>query len=67
MADELAYGRRALRGEAFTGIVRAARDRERVVRQAVARGELPTYVFGQRKRLKVSDVRRWIAAHRECR
>jgi len=69
MADELG-DRRALRTDVFTGITKAARDLgigERVVRQAVARGELPTYVFGQRKHVKVADVRHWIERCREPR
>jgi excisionase family DNA binding protein len=70
MADELRDGRRALRGDAFTGISRAARDLglgERTLRQAVTSGALPTYVFGQRKRLKVADVRAWLERCREPR
>jgi excisionase family DNA binding protein len=69
MADELG-DRRALRTDVLTGIGKAAKDLglgERLVRQAVARGELPTYVFGQRKRVKVADVRAWIASRRERR
>jgi len=69
MADELG-DRRALRSDVFTGIGKVARDLgigERVVRQAVARGDLPTYVFGQRKRVKVADVRPWLESCREPR
>jgi excisionase family DNA binding protein len=59
--------RPALTAESFTGITKAARDLGlgvRTLRQAVERGELPAYVFGQRARLKVSDVLAWIEAHR---
>src|SRR5262245_57630726 len=62
MANELG-DRRALRTDVFTGIGKAARALglgPRTVRQAVERGELPAYVFGQRKRVKVADVRRWV-------
>jgi hypothetical protein len=49
-------GRRALRADAFTG--KAVRDLglgQRTLRQAVERGELITYVFGQRNRVKVAN------------
>ena len=69
VADDggLPAGRRALRGDSLTGVTRAARDLglgQRTVRQAIAAGELPTYVFGQHRRLKVADVRAWIERHR---
>jgi excisionase family DNA binding protein len=66
-ADELGDGRRALRGDAFTSVGKAARDLglgERTVRHAIATGALPTYVFGRRARLKVADVRAWVEANR---
>jgi hypothetical protein len=53
----------------FTGIGKAAWNLglgQHVVRLGVARGDLPT-VFGQRKRVKVSDVRAWIESHRKGR
>jgi len=59
--------RRALTGDAFTGVTKAARDLglgERTIRRAIAAGELPTYVFGVQRRLRVVDVRAWISAHR---
>jgi excisionase family DNA binding protein len=62
--------RRALTQDAFTGISKASRDLglgERTLRQAVTSGELPSYVFHQRARLKVADVRRWIEQHRQRR
>jgi len=67
MADE---DRRALRASAFVGLSKAARDLHLgrgTLRQAVARGELTTYVFGQRARVKLSDLHAWIAAHRTPR
>lgn len=70
MADELGDHRRALRHDAFTGVTKAARDLgigERLVRAAMERGDLPTYRFGARARLKVADVRAWIERHREPR
>ncbi len=65
--DGIPPGRRSLRGESLTGVTRAARDlgiAERWFRQAIAAGELPTYVFGQQRRLKISDVRCWLERHR---
>ena len=67
MAAEIGPARRALTGDSFTSVGKAARDlglAERTVRQAVAGGEFPAYVFGQRARLKIADVRRWVEAHR---
>jgi hypothetical protein len=49
MASDLGDGRRALRGDAFTGVTRASRDlgiAERWLRDAIARGEVPTYRLG---------------------
>jgi excisionase family DNA binding protein len=51
----------------FIGLTKAARDLglgKRTLRAAVDRGELTTYVFGQRARVKVSDLRSWLEAHR---
>lgn len=51
----------------FTGVTKAARDlglREDTLRRACASGQLPTYVFGQRVRVRVTDVRAWIETHR---
>ena len=51
----------------FTGLTKAARDlglARRTLRRAVDHGELPTYVFGQRARIKVADLRAWLEAHR---
>ncbi len=51
----------------FVGLTKAARDLglgKRTLRGAVDRGELATYVFGQRARVKVSDLRAWIETHR---
>jgi excisionase family DNA binding protein len=51
----------------FTGISKAARDlglSKHVLRGAVRRGELETYVFGQRARIKVADLRAWLETHR---
>jgi excisionase family DNA binding protein len=60
-------GRRALRGEAMTGVCRAARDlglSERTVRAAIRAGELPVYVFSRQARLRIVDVRNWLERHR---
>jgi excisionase family DNA binding protein len=49
------------------GLTKAARDlglRQSTLRRAVDRGELATYVFGQRARVKVADLRTWVEAHR---
>jgi excisionase family DNA binding protein len=65
-------------GPRTTGIARrrlharrkAAKDigiGERVVRQAMQRGDLPVYRFGARARLKVRDVRAWLETRREPR
>jgi len=67
MGDELGDARRALRGDAFTGVTRASRDlgiSERWLRDAIARGEVPTYRLGSRARVKVADVRRWLETRR---
>jgi excisionase family DNA binding protein len=53
----------ALARDRFTGITKAARDlglAERTVRGAVAAGQIEAYVFGQRARIKVADVRAWL-------
>jgi excisionase family DNA binding protein len=50
------------------GLTKAARDlglAHRTLRRAVSSGELPTYVFGQRARVKVTDLRAWIERHRQ--
>lgn len=68
MAAELGPGRRALVTECMVGVTKAARDLgvgEKTLRRAIATGELPTHVFGRRHRLKVTDVRAWIDAHRQ--
>ena len=57
----------ALARDRFTGVTKAARDlgiAERTVRAASATGELPTYVFGVHRRVKVVDVRAWLERHR---
>ena len=57
--------RRALTGDAFTGVTKAARDLglcERTIRRAIAAGELPVYVFSRQARLRIVDVRARIAA-----
>jgi excisionase family DNA binding protein len=67
MADELPDGRKALRGDSLVGVSRVARElglSKRTVRRAITTGELATYVFGQRKKLRVTDVRSWVEAHR---
>ena len=70
MADDgngLPPGRRSLRGDSFTGVTRVARDlglNEKMIRRAVTAGELPSYVFGVQRRVKVSDVRAWLERHR---
>jgi excisionase family DNA binding protein len=54
----------------FTGVSKAARDlglSKHVLRRAVRRGELETYVFGQRARIKVADLRAWVEQHRRSR
>jgi len=51
----------------MVGLTKVARDLglgRATLRQAVARGELATYVFGQRQRVRVADVRAWVEAHR---
>ena len=51
----------------FIGVYRAARDlglAHRTLRSAIQRGELATYVFGQRARVKVADLRAWIETRR---
>jgi excisionase family DNA binding protein len=53
----------ALARERFTGVTKVARDLglgERTIRNAVERGDLPSYVFGQRVRIRVVDVRGWL-------
>jgi excisionase family DNA binding protein len=54
----------------FTGVSKAARDlglSKHVLRRAVRRGELETYIFGQRARIKVADLRAWVEQHRRSR
>jgi excisionase family DNA binding protein len=53
----------ALTRDRFTGIGKAARDlglAPRTVRSAVAAGQIDAFVFGQRARIRVADVRAWI-------
>jgi excisionase family DNA binding protein len=60
-------GLEALSRERFTGVTKCARDlglAERTVRAAIAAGELPTYVFGAQRRLRIVDVRAWLEKHR---
>jgi hypothetical protein len=60
-------GRRSLNGEALVGVCRSP------VRSAWVKGpsaprssaaRLPSYRFGVQRRVRVADVRNWIAAHR---
>jgi excisionase family DNA binding protein len=63
MATAIGPARRALTGDSFTSVGKAARDlglAERTVRRACDAGQIDTYVFGQRARIKVADVRAWI-------
>jgi excisionase family DNA binding protein len=65
--DGIGPRRRALAADSFTGVTKAARDLglgERTIRAAIERGELPSYVFGVQRRVRIVDVRAWIAAHR---
>jgi excisionase family DNA binding protein len=60
-------GLEALTRDRFTGVTKAARDLglgQRTVRAAIAAGELPTYVFGVQRRLRIVDVRAWLERHR---
>lgn len=60
-------GLEALARDRFTGVGKAARDlglAERTVRAAIAAGELPTYVFGVQRRLRIVDIRAWLERHR---
>jgi len=57
----------ALSRDRFSGVTKVARDlglAERTVRAAIAAGELPTYVFGVQRRLRIADVRAWLERHR---
>jgi excisionase family DNA binding protein len=48
-------------------MTKAARDlglAERTIRAAIEQGEIPYYVFGTQRRLKIADVRTWIERHR---
>jgi excisionase family DNA binding protein len=65
--DGIGPGRRALTGNAFAGVTKAARDlglSERTIRRAINAGEIPSFVFSRQVRLRVVDVRAWIAVHR---
>jgi excisionase family DNA binding protein len=67
MADEVPDGRRALRGDSLVGVTQVARELglgRRTVRRAITTGELPSYAFGHRQKLRVADVRCWIEKHR---
>ena len=68
MADEVPDGRRALRGDAFVGPTQVARELglgRRTVRAAIQTGALPSYTFGARAKVRVTDVRAWVEAHRQ--